>query len=110
MGKNAMHLDHGRSGFVSLIQDLDGMDRIATISELAQKLRAVEISPQDVKPFLCFRKERYQRILLQAAPWYHIILLCWKGGQSSPIHDHIGSNCAVRVVYGVLTETVYERA
>jgi cysteine dioxygenase len=34
--------------------------------------------------------------------------LCWKNGQRSPIHDHKGSVCALRVLRGILTETLFE--
>src|SRR5262249_38187953 len=36
-----------------------------------------------------------------------LLVLCWKNGQRSPIHDHTGSSCAVRVLRGVLTETAF---
>jgi cysteine dioxygenase len=37
-------------------------------------------------------------------------VLCWRNGQRSPIHDHTGSNCAVRVLRGTMTETLFEFA
>jgi cysteine dioxygenase len=37
-------------------------------------------------------------------------MLCWKNGQRSPIHNHAGSACVVRVLRGTLTETVFEMA
>ena len=36
--------------------------------------------------------------------------MCWRSGQRSPIHDHQGSSCAVRVLHGTLTETLFEFA
>jgi cysteine dioxygenase len=40
---------------------------------------------------------------------YHALVLCWRAGQRSPIHDHRGSSCGVRVIEGVATETGFER-
>ena len=37
-------------------------------------------------------------------------MLCWRSGQRSPIHDHAGSSCGVRVLRGTLTETLFEFA
>jgi cysteine dioxygenase len=37
-------------------------------------------------------------------------VMCWRNGQRSPIHDHIGSSCAVRVIEGALTETLFDFA
>ena len=54
-----------------------------------------------------FHNARYARNLLAKGPWYQLLVICWRVGQSSPIHDHIGSACGVRVVQGVATETVY---
>ena len=36
--------------------------------------------------------------------------LCWRNGQRSPIHNHRGSNCGVKVLRGVATETTFARA
>ena len=44
---------------------------------------------------------------MREGPWYHLLVLCWKNGQRSPIHDHAGSTCGVRVLRGVLTETTF---
>ena len=38
-----------------------------------------------------------------------MLLLCWKPGQESAIHDHEGSSCAFRIVQGVSTEEVYRK-
>jgi cysteine dioxygenase len=36
-----------------------------------------------------------------------LLVLCWKNGQRSPIHDHAGSTCGLRVLRGVMTETAF---
>jgi len=63
-----------------------------------------------VAGFLRFSDRGYTRNLMRAGPWYHLLVLCWKNGQRSPIHDHAGSSCAVRVLRGTLTETLFEFA
>src|SRR5262249_15792331 len=50
------------------------------------------------------------RNLVGGNDWYQVLVLCWKNGQRSPIHDHTGSNCGVRVLRGVATETMCECA
>jgi cysteine dioxygenase len=37
-----------------------------------------------------------------------LLVLCWKPGQRTPIHDHDGSYGAVRVCEGVMWETIFE--
>jgi cysteine dioxygenase len=39
-----------------------------------------------------------------------LLALCWKNGQRSPIHDHAGSSCGIRVLRGTMTETRFEFA
>ena len=41
---------------------------------------------------------------------YHALALCWRSGQRSPIHNHAGSVCGVKVLTGIATETKFERS
>ena len=36
------------------------------------------------------------------------MVLCWRGGQRTPIHNHAGSVCGFRVREGTGTETIFE--
>lgn len=36
------------------------------------------------------------------------MLMCWKPGQCSPIHDHAGSSCGFLILEGTAKEVVYE--
>jgi cysteine dioxygenase len=75
---------------------------------LTKGLRRLRLDFPEVKKFAQFSPERYRRNLLHAGPAYHALILCWRSGQRSPIHDHRGSACAVRVIRGEATETVFE--
>ena len=39
---------------------------------------------------------------------YTLLLLCWNPHKSSPIHDHSGVQCHLRVISGKLHETLYD--
>lgn len=39
---------------------------------------------------------------------FNLIVLAWTEGQGSPIHDHAGSHCVMKVLDGQLSETIYE--
>ena len=58
--------------------------------------------------FVQFSPERYRRNRMHSGAAYDALVLCWRAGQVSPIHDHRGSACAVRVIRGKATETLYE--
>jgi cysteine dioxygenase len=61
----------------------------------------------DVRDFVKFDPSRYRRNLVAEGPWYSLLVLCWRSGQRSPIHDHAQSACAFKVLTGVCSETVF---
>ena len=89
---------------------LDGLARPADLTPLVGELDELAVSTDDVKKHLMFSRQSYARNLVHAGPHHHLLVLCWKNGQRSPIHDHRGSVCGVRVLRGTMTETYFERA
>lgn len=51
----------------------------------------------------------YVRTLLYRDPRVEMLALTWLPGQRSPVHDHGGSTCVVRIVSGLATEHLYRR-
>ncbi len=89
---------------------LDSLDGRAPLPDLTARLAQVDISWEDVADFIRFSDRQYMRNLVRSGPWYYALVLCWKNGQRSPIHNHTGSTCGVRVLRGTLTETLFEFA
>lgn len=89
----------------SLLDYLERLHDKASLSELVGLLERLELDARDVAKYLRFAEPTYQRILVRAGRWYHLWVLCWKNGQRSPIHDHVGSGCVVRVLRGTATVT-----
>ena len=87
-----------------LFQYLDGLLGRAPLAELTSELAELDIGCEDVAGFNRFSDQHYTRNLVRSSPWYYALVLCWKNGQRSPIHDHHGSTCGVRVLRGTLTE------
>jgi cysteine dioxygenase len=79
------------------------------LDELTTLITQLEVTSDDVADYIQFGKDTYRRNLLHEGPGYQALVLCWKNGQRSPIHDHRGSSCGVRVLRGVATETVFQR-
>jgi cysteine dioxygenase len=90
-----------------LFRYLDGLQGRAQLTELSELLTRLEITCDDVADFIRFSDRGYLRNLVRAGPWYHVLVLCWKNGQRSPIHDHAGSSCGVRVLRGTMTESKF---
>ena len=94
----------------AMFRHLDTMTARPELPRLLDDLSRFEIDLDDLSEYLHFAENGYKRNLVRAAPNYHAWLLCWKNGQRSPIHDHSGSACVVRVLRGTLTETLFELA
>jgi cysteine dioxygenase len=93
-----------------LYRFLDNLNGPAPLEELAARVREVDINWDELVPHVRFSRHGYTRNLVRSGPWYYVLVLCWRHGQRSPIHDHAGSHCVVRVLRGVLTETRFEFA
>merc|ERR1719471_1136930 len=53
-------------------------------------------------------ENQYTRNLIRNSEYFTLMLLCWPPNIASPIHDHGGSECWLRVVKGHLEEAFYE--
>ena len=65
----------------------------------------------DYKKYCHFSTERYHRVKLEDVCNEHLefFLLCWEGEQRAPPHDHPKTGCALKLLEGSLTETLYAR-
>lgn len=92
-----------------LLSSFDSATKRIPLHEITRWLEHLSISFDEVDQHACFAAETYRRNLLKEGSHYHALLLCWKAGQRSPIHDHTGSACGVLVLRGRATETLFER-
>jgi cysteine dioxygenase len=94
----------------TLFRYLDSLNGRAALPELLAHLDELDVDCDDVANFIRFSERTYRRNLLRSGPWYQAWVMCWRNGQRSPIHDHAGSSCGMRVLRGNLTETLFEFA
>ena len=95
-------------GLVKLIRYMDGLTCRADLRIVEQLLLEANVERDDMVEACKFSTQNYARNQLAKSPWYQLLVICWRSGQSSPIHDHFGSACGVRVVDGMATETIFE--
>ena len=58
---------------------------------------------------IVFARDGYARNLLCRTPSFELLVLCWRPGQESTIHDHAGALNAIRVYSGELTSRTFSR-
>ena len=92
----------------SLFERLDALERRASVDELGEWLRELDITVDDVDEHATFNDSHYVRNLMHGGEHYHAVVLCWHSGQRSPIHNHAESTCGLMVLKGTATETVFE--
>ncbi len=91
-----------------LIEYLDGLTERAPLNVLERLLRQLDIQVEDVAEYVQFNEKNYRRNLVRGGEWYHLLVLCWRSGQRSPIHNHAQSTCGLKVLRGIATETKFE--
>jgi cysteine dioxygenase len=89
---------------------LDRFEGQLPLPAILDWLGAAPLTLKDLSTYLVFNPARYVRNRLHDGPAYQALLLCWRNGQRSPIHNHRGSYCGVMVLRGVATETLFTRA
>ena len=72
--------------------------------DLAGRLR---LSGELIGNRIAFAGDTYARNLVCRTPTFELLVLCWRPGQESTIHDHAGSLNAISVRSGELTSRLF---
>ena len=92
-----------------LCRYLDSLTARMDLSILEQVLNENQIGIDDVTDACVYDEQRYQRNKIGTSPWYDLLVICWRPGQATAIHDHTSSSCGFKVLTGTATELVYEK-
>jgi len=101
---------HESSHLLSLKELAEVLSKQAAVPSLAQLNELIErtrIDPEELQPYLGFKEGNYSRHRVIKNEFVEMLVLCWKPGQRTPIHDHNGSHGAVLVYEGILWETTF---
>ena len=91
-----------------LVDFLSNLNERAPMQQLDTLLRELDITLEELATFAKFGDKTYARNLICEGEWFELLCICWKSGQRSPIHNHAGSTCGLRILQGVCTETKFE--
>ena len=95
------------SGISELVIWLDSLDRRPGLDELESKLISMEVNIPVLKECIGYAEDGYQRNVIKKTEHYELVAICWTTGQLTPIHDHVGSDCAFKIIDGVSTCLLY---
>lgn len=89
---------------MDIFADFEQFAEQVPLDYLREQLQPLELARSDVAGYVSFNDTHYQRNLLHDGRACRALILCWRDGQHSPIHNHAGSNCFVKVIAGTATE------
>lgn len=95
-------------GLGGIVERLSRMGGPPAFEELNELLGGAEITAEELRPYVSFKESTYARHRVHLGEHAELLILCWRPGQRTPIHDHAGSYGAVRVLRGVMWETIFE--
>ena len=98
----------GRRQLLSLLRRWDERQEPIPGAELIAAIEGLGIGSVDLPDVIGFDDTGYRRTIIHTRPHYQVLVLCWRSGQRSPIHNHRGSHCVVRVLHGRATETRFD--
>ncbi len=94
----------------ALFDYLDGLTGRADEKTLGTLLSELDVTVADLDDFARFDEHQYSRNLIRGSKHYQALLLCWRSGHRTPIHNHPGAVGGIRVLQGIATETPFEFA
>jgi cysteine dioxygenase len=89
---------------------INTLSDIPTVDQIKQQFNSLFLRQRDYEGYRIFTPRKYARNLIARSPYAELLMLCWRSGQRTPIHDHGGAIGVVMVVEGQLTETMYEQS
>ena len=95
-------------GLGGLVERLSRMSAPPAFEGLSTLLQEVEVTAEELRPHVSFKEGTYAHHRVHLGEHAELLVLCWRPGQRTPIHDHAGSYGAVKVLRGVMWETLFE--
>lgn len=94
------------------LQSLD--DLVTALSEGERTtynriLHTINFPANTFKNYCSWSDKCYTRNCIVDNERFELILICWCEGHQTPIHDHGGEECWVKIIEGELQETIYKK-
>ena len=96
------------------LQSIQSLDELATSlseeeqSKFSDLLHSLNLPTSAFDNYSSWSAESYTRNCIIENEKFELILICWEQGQITPIHNHDGQECWVRIIDGEFRETIYQ--
>ena len=74
---------------------------------IAKVIEKINLDTDKISSRCIWDENKYTRNLVYRDDYFEVLLLCWKQSQNSPIHDHSGSSCWMKILQGSGREEIY---
>ena len=91
----------------SLVAALESVNSALSLAQIYEWLEKTEVSTEELQPYSGFKEGNYWRHRVCRNEFAEMLVLCWRPGQRTPIHDHNGSHGGVKICQGMLWETTF---
>lgn len=104
METNAVTLDN----FILEMMGIPSRD--LTLAQLDSLFQRLDLNDDLIRKNIFFNENAYARNLVCRTPRFDMLVLCWRPGQVTTVHDHVNSLNVTRVFEGILTARNFEIA
>ena len=91
-----------------LILWLESFEERPGLDALGEKLQSLDVDVDSLRESIQSAPDDYCRNILFRNENFELVVIIWRPGQDTPIHDHVGSDCAFLILDGESTETIYD--
>ena len=95
------------SALATLVKTLESQKSVPSLKQIYDWLETANISTEELQPYIGFKDGNYWRHRICRSEFVEMLVLCWRPGHRTPIHDHNGSHGGVKVHEGRLWETIF---
>jgi cysteine dioxygenase len=85
-----------------------GVERPLTPREMVDFVSSVDLGSLDLGEHLRYKEQCYARNIVMANDHFELVVICWRPGQASAVHDHGVSNCVYLVTEGTASEQLFD--
>jgi cysteine dioxygenase len=96
-----------RFSLAALVAALETQASVPSLEQIYDWLENAEITDDEIRPYIAFKEGNYWRHRVCRNEFVEMLVLCWRPGQRTPIHDHNGSHGGVKIYEGMLWETTF---